>query len=180
MNKALRVQLSFKIITIMGIGLAAVGCADKLAKKQPSEPRVTVAELLAYCPQVTLTDNTAFYNTYIKGGEGDSAKVIYQAAISDVTRSCSYQDGTLTMKVAAAGRVVPGPQFTPRMVMLPIRVTAKMGDEVVYSKLRRYPVPIKSAETTQFIFSDDQISMPKPQSKNVEIVIGFEKNKNDK
>ena len=177
MDKALRVQLALKILITIGMGCAAVGCA-KFAKKEPSEPRVTEAELLAYCPQVTLTDNTAFYNTYIKGAEGDSTKIIYQAAISDVTRSCSYQDGKLTMKVAAAGRVVPGPQFKPGTVLLPIRVTAKMGDEVVYSKLRPYPILIKSFnEATQFIFSDDQLSMPKPQFRNVQIFVGFDNDK---
>ncbi|MHC5306657.1 hypothetical protein [Bartonella sp. LJL80] len=165
----------------LGLGLfvaaAAVlsGCANKGAVKQPVEPQITEAQLRAYCPLVTLRDGTSFYNTYDRGGKDDPTKVIYQAAISDVTRSCDTSDTTLTMKVAAAGRVVPGPMFKAGTITMPIRVVIIQGDSVVYSKLHKYPVKISNgSEATQFIFVDDQISLPKPTSKNIRIYVGYD------
>jgi hypothetical protein len=78
-----------------------------------TEPgRITDVELRAYCPKVDLREGTAFYRTYEKGGKEteDETKVIYQAALSETSRDCKFANGVLTMTVAAAGRVVPGPK----------------------------------------------------------------------
>lgn len=155
------------------------GCfIHKKIDNLPPEPQITEAQLRAYCPLVFMRDNTAFYDIYEKGGEGDAAKVIYQAAIRDVTRTCNTTDTTLSMKVAAAGRVVPGPMFKKGSISLPIRVTVMQGEDVIYSKLRNYPVQINNGvDATQFIFSDDQISIPKPTAKNIRVFVGYDREK---
>ena len=84
---------------------------------------------------------------------------------------------------AAAGRVVPGPKFKPGTVVMPIRVVVMQGDSVVYSMLHKYPVQITNGtDATQFIFSDNKISLQKPTSKNIHIFIGYDegKSKTDK
>ncbi|EJF90532.1 hypothetical protein [Bartonella tamiae] len=163
----------------MGLIFAALmflsACANKSAKTEPLEPQITEAELLAYCPLVTLRAGTAFYNTYQSGGQDDPTMVVYQAAIRDVTRTCQTSANTLSMKVAAAGRVVPGPKFKAGTITMPIRVVVVQGERVLYSKLHRYPVKINnSQEATQFIFSDDHISLPKPTAKNLRVYVGFD------
>ena len=80
--------------------LAAAGCQSGDAggvlglggnkqEKQPEEGKILASELLAYCPRVTLKEDTGYINNYVKGGEDDPAKLTYQASISEVTRSCS-------------------------------------------------------------------------------------------
>ncbi|TIL48224.1 MAG: hypothetical protein E5Y81_27285, partial [Mesorhizobium sp.] len=56
------------------------------------------------------------------GQQDDSAKIVYQASITDVTRDCIRANGSLTMKIAVAGKVVPGPMFSPGTITMPIRI----------------------------------------------------------
>lgn len=168
-----RFSLGFSLVLAASAVLA--GCANKGVVKEPIEPQITEAQLRAYCPFVTLRDGTSYYNTYTRGGNDDPAKVVYQAAIGDVTRTCVTTDANLSMKVAAAGRIVPGPQFKAGTITMPIRVVVMQGTDVVYSKLHNYPVKIdNSNEATQFIFVDDKISINKPTAKNVRIYIGYD------
>ena len=88
---------------------------------QPRE-QVLQSDLTGYCPRVQLREGTAYFTTYAKGGQDDPAKIVHQASISDVTRSCTRAGGMLTMKVAVAGRVVSGPAGGPGTVTMPIRV----------------------------------------------------------
>lgn len=147
------------------------------AKAEPPAPSETISaeELRAYCPRVTLRSGTAFYNSYEKGGQDDPAKITYQASISEVTRSCNYGSDMLTMNVAAAGKVVPGPVARDGSVTMPIRVVVVRGDEVLYSKLHPYAVQIAAkAAATQFVFSDTAVTFPIPSARNVEVLVGFD------
>lgn len=149
------------------------GCAYK--NKIANEQTISEEELTAWCPSITMDTDTAFYNTYTRGGNGNPQKVIYQATLSNVTRTCTYPTGKISMVAAAAGRIVPGPQFTGGTVTMPILVEAIEGSRVIYSKKHSYSVPIQSRmEATQFIFKDDQVSFPKPQGRNVKIFISFD------
>ena len=112
-----------------------LGLGGKKQEKQPEEGKILASELLAYCPKVTLKEDTGYINKYAKGGEDDPAKLSYQASISQVTRSCTRAGGMLTMNVAVAGRVVPGPAGVSGAVTLPIRVVVLHGEEVQYSQL---------------------------------------------
>ncbi|UXM94395.1 hypothetical protein N5853_09775 [Bartonella sp. HY329] len=145
------------------------------SNKVASEPTITAEELRAWCPPVTMDTDTAFYNTYTRGGDGKAEQVIYQANFANVTRACQYPAGHISMTVAAAGRIVPGPKFAGGTVTMPILVKAIEGNRVIYSKKHSYSVPISSrTEATQFIFKDDQVSFPTPQGKNVKVFISFD------
>ncbi|APY13375.1 MULTISPECIES: hypothetical protein [Brucella] len=152
------------------------GANSSLPTKATSgEKRISETELRAYCPSVSLRDGTAFFNTYEKGGDKDPERVIYQAALTDTTRSCQYGNGTLTMDIAGAGKVVPGPKYKTGTIVMPIRVAIRQGDQVVYSKLHKQRVSITNSDTaTQFVFNDKGVTIPMPDKQNVQIFIGFD------
>ncbi|MEO9339956.1 hypothetical protein ABFT80_21240 [Mesorhizobium sp. SB112] len=136
-------------------------------------PKVTQEDLRAFCPQVKLREGTAYFNTYAKGGQDDPSKIIYQASISDVTRSCARGDGTMTMNVAVAGRIVPGPAGSAGNITMPIRIAVVRGDEVLYSKLHQHQVSAGAA-STQFVFNDAAVSFPMPNDRSVQVFAGFD------
>jgi len=146
-----------------------VGCVNKT----PEEPTVTMTELRAFCPQVAIVDEAAFYTVH-NGGGNDAAKLAYQAIISDVTRNCQYGDGKLVMNVHAAGRVVPGPQFRKGGVTMPVRIRIMRGTDEVFNKVWRHTVTSSDGATQQFIFAADGISISQPQTRNVRVYLGFD------
>ncbi|MGO4836962.1 hypothetical protein AB4144_32425, partial [Rhizobiaceae sp. 2RAB30] len=60
--------------------------------------------------------------SYAKGGQDDPTKLAYQAAMTDVTRSCTRANGMMTINVAAAGKIITGPAGAPGAVTMPIRI----------------------------------------------------------
>ena len=168
---------------LAGFILAGAGCQSGDAgsvlgfggskEKKPEEGKVLASELLAYCPRVTLKEDTGYFNRYAKGGEDDPAKLSYQASISAVTRSCSRATGMLTMDVAVAGRVVPGPAGATGTVALPVRVVVLQGDEVLYSQLLNHQVTVGN-QAQQFIVSDPNVTVPIPADKTLQVFAGFD------
>lgn len=151
------------------------GCQNSYNAPLSDQTRVTEEELRAYCPMIYMREDGSYYNTYTRGGDNDPEKIIYQVSISEVTRSCKYIDGQLQIKAAASGRIVPGPNFKPGTIALPIRVTVLQGDVPLYSKLHKYALQAKyGTEAVQFIFLDDKIILPKPTQQNLRIYIAFE------
>ncbi len=135
---------------------------------------VTQTELRAYCPPVVLREGTTFFNSFEKGADGDRTKLIYQTSIFDATRSCTRSDGTLSVKVAVAGRVVPGPLGKTGSVTVPIRIAVTNGDEVLYSQLHQYSVQVASTgQATQFLFTDPAVTFP-DAGRGVRIFAGFD------
>jgi hypothetical protein len=146
----------------------------------PSET-ITESELRAFCPNVELREGTAFFTKYEKGGaptdttEADKTKVIHQASLGEVTRSCSYAGETLTMTVAASGRLVPGPKAVAGQVNLPIRVAVTSGDSVVYSELTQFPVTVDPASgAATFVFNKPDVNLPKPTDRSYRVYVGFD------
>lgn len=164
---------------LLGFMLSAAGCqsgdrAAAPAEGTAAEPLVRESELRAYCPAVTLREGTAAYATYERGAApGDRSKIIYQASIADVTRSCARADGMMTITVAAAGRVVPGPVGGAGTITMPIRVVAMHGSEVLYTKLHQHQVTVGAA-ATQFLFSDPNVVIPIPENGTVQMYAGFD------
>jgi hypothetical protein len=155
--------------------LDTAGQTQPAGEAKPAEPKVTEAELRGYCPRVTLRDGTAYFNTYAKGGQDDPTKVVYQASISDVSRSCVTADGSMTMKVAVAGRIVPGPAFSPGTITMPIRVVVSHGDEVLYSQLHQHQVSVSDpTAATQFLFNDPNVSFVLPADRRVAVFAGYD------
>jgi hypothetical protein len=140
-----------------------------------AEPgRITDVELRAYCPRVDLREGTSYYRTYDKGAQDDPAAVIYQASLAETTRSCSFGGGLMTINVAAAGRVVPGPKGRAGTITMPIRVAVTRGDEVLYSKLHQQQVQIGESGATQFVFSDPLVTIPQPTARNISVLVGYD------
>ncbi len=139
------------------------------------EEQVLQSELTGFCPQVTLREGTAYFTTYEKGGEGDAARAIYQASITETTRACTRPNGMLAMNIAVAGRVVPGPKANGATVTMPIRVAITEGDAVLYSQLHQFQVTIVQGQAaTQFVFNDPNPSIPLASAKAVTIFVGFD------
>ena len=145
--------------------------SEKLA-----EPKVRQSDLSAYCPQVVLREGTAIYKKYEgETPEGDAAKLVYQASITDVSRECSRANGMLTMNVGIAGRVVPGPLSKAGNLQMPIRVVAVRGDDVLYSKLHQHPVAVgEGSAAVQFAFNDAAVTFPIPEGRNIQVFAGYD------
>ena len=162
--------------TIENGTIASAAPAASIVDTVTEPGRITDVELRAYCPKVDLREGTAFYRTYEKGGKetADDSKVIYQAALAETSRDCKYANGTLTMTVAVAGRVVPGPKGKAGTITMPIRVAVTRGEEVLYSKLSQQQVQIAESGATQFVFSDTEVSFPQPTSRNITVFVGYD------
>lgn len=174
-------KLSFTraaIVTTLLLGVA--GCNTTGGKNAAEtagaaeDNRITSEELRAYCPSVSLREGTAYYSRYAKSAEKTSDQLMYQATITDTTRACKYGNGTMTMEIAAAGRIVPGPKFNSGSTTMPIRVAVMQGDKVVYSKLHQQPVSLSSNTASQFVFNDNQVTFPTPDRQNVQVFVGFD------
>jgi len=171
-----------------GFILFAAGCQSNdtagvlnLGGRADDKPKITQEELLAFCPRVTLRAGTAFYNHYVKGGQDDGTKLAYQASIGDVTRSCAYNGGMMTINVAVAGRVVPGPAVQAGPITMPIRIAVVRGDEVLYTQLHQYQVTIGGGVgATQFVFNDPNVTIPTPPDKNIMVFAGYDEGPADK
>ena len=150
-----------------------LGFGNKTSENQAG--LVRESELRRFCPRVTLREGTAIYRSYEKKAEEDPTKLVYQASLSDVTRSCTYSPGTIVVNVALAGKVVPGPLAKPGVVTMPIRVVATRGGEVVYSQLHNFPVTLDRATgATQFIFNDPGVTVPSIEDGTLQIFAGYD------
>lgn len=175
------------LVAVAGLAsILAAGCQSgdagsvlslggKAAAPDTDSSKVKLSDLRGYCPKVTLRDTDAVLNVYAKGGQDDPAKLLYQASISDVTRSCSHANGTLSITVAVAGKVVPGPAAVPGTVTLPLRITALQGDEQISSQLYQQPVQLADANSAvQFVIDDSSLNIPEPQQPDLRIYAGYE------
>jgi hypothetical protein len=163
---------------LAGFMLAVAGCQSGDRSKgaddlKPPTGKILESELRAYCPSVSLREGTSFFNTYQKGAEDDPAKIVYQASISDVTRSCTRADGKLIMNVAVAGKVVPGPAGKAGNVTMPIRIVVLRGEEVLYSQLHKHQVAVGN-DSTQWLFNNPNVSIPIPPDRNIQVFAGYD------
>lgn len=144
-------------------------------EKKPEEGKILASELLAYCPKVTVKEEAGFINRYAKGGEGDPAKLSWQASITESTRSCSRATGMLAMQVAVAGRVVPGPAGASGDVTVPIKISVVRSDgEVLYSQSYNHPVSLSGCQAQQFVFNDPNVVVPIPADNTLQLFAGFD------
>ena len=161
--------------------LAVAGCqsggplgALNVGGEAAEQDRITVQELTAYCPPVSIRAANAIHRSYQRGGQDDPTKLVFQATMAESTRSCTYNGGVLGMTIAAAGRVVPGASATGGSVTLPIQVRIVQGAEVVQERTINKEVALNDTiGATQWVFTDSSFSMPQPQQANVQVFIGF-------
>ncbi len=177
MRKALENRSSPVPVLAMVLLAALAGCTTKGTSTPTTpdvaQPRVKASELRAYCPTVTLRDGTAYFSTY--SGDRTPDNVVYQAALTDTTRSCQYGDGTIIIDAAVAGKVVPGPKYHDGTITMPIRLAVLQGGKVVYSKLQRQTATITNGDTaTQFMFNDKGITVPRSGQNDLQVFVGFD------
>lgn len=170
------------VFAVLGLTLALSGCQsgnplgglDMGGQQEPPANRITADELLAYCPVVSMRQNNAVLDSYQRGGDGDPSKLIYRASISDSTRACTYNGGMMSMTVAVAGRVIPGPAGATGNVQLPLRLTVYRDNEMIEERTLVHPVTVvDTAGATQFVLTDTSITMPNPQARNIRVLVGF-------
>ena len=83
----------------------------------------------------------------------------------------------MTMNVAVAGKVVPGPVATDGSVTMPIRIVVSSagGGEPLYSQLHKYEVAVnKASGATQFLFNDPNVTFPQPAPGTVQVFAGYD------
>ncbi len=156
-------------------GISLPGTGGSAGQQQAPDNRITAEELVAYCPQVTVRQSEAFYDSYPRNVSDDASQLIFRASIGETTRACRHGAGTMGMTVAMAGRVIPGPKGQAGTVRLPIRISVVRDGEVLYSQTRDFEVAINdTAGATQFVFSDENISVPSPTTQNYAVFVGYD------
>tara|TARA_R110002020_G_scaffold110627_6_gene255507 strand:- start:1506 stop:2057 length:552 start_codon:yes stop_codon:yes gene_type:complete len=137
---------------------------------------VTNSEVVqGYCPEVVLREGTAYYSQFAKGGDGDPAKIMHQASISDTTRQCRINGDQMTITVAVSGRVVAGPAGKAGTVEVPVRVAVLEGENVLYSDLQKQPVTLlEGMPAEQFIFTNANVTFPAASARAVKLYVGFD------
>jgi len=180
------VRLKLASLAALGLALSLSGCqsGDALGalkigggQSQPQEGQetITAGELLAYCPSVSLAGDEAVLNSYQRGGDGDATKLIYRAAITDMTRSCTYGGGMTAIAIGIAGRIIPGPAGSTGVVRLPMQIKVYEGATEIHSRRIEHDVTVAdTAGATQFMLVDRDFSMPNPTSRNVRVIVGFD------
>lgn len=165
----------------LGFLLVAAGCqsggpaAVFGGGQQAPADRISVEELLAYCPSVSIRERNTVYNSYQRGGDGNPDRLVFRAAINDATRSCSYGGGMTSMTIAIAGRVVPGPVGTAGSASMPLRVTVYRDTEMIHDQVHNHQVAVAdTAGATQFVFTDTSVSIPNPTARNIRVLVGYD------
>lgn len=147
----------------------AKGTVAKPKKKKgdPAQPADAAAAAATTGPDGTPVDPSR-----------DPARMIYQASVTDVTRDCTHANGQMTMKIAVAGRIVPGPQFAPGTITMPIRIAVQRGNDVLYTQLHPYQVQVTDpSAATQFVFTDSNVVVPEPTARDYQAYAGFDDSK---
>ena len=78
-----------------------------------------------------MREGTAYFTTYTKGGEGDPANAIYQASITEVTRSTASASTACAddQRSPQQAKLFPGPKADGKTISLPIRVAITEGEK---------------------------------------------------
>ncbi len=175
----------FRLVTAAGlIGLATIlsGCQSSdngiagvdTTAPAPPDGKITQSELRAFCPSITVREGTAAYDSYAGGKSGDPTQIAYQASIADSTRACKRSDGQMSIDIAVAGRIVPGPQVRAGSVSLPIRVVVTTSGQVAFTQLFQHQVSIGDTKAaTQFLFKTNAV-IPTPPDGQARIFVGFD------
>jgi len=170
------VKLGATAFAILATG-ALAGCQQGASNSEAALEvgQVRESELRAYCPRPALRDGTAYLQQYERGGQDDPNRLVFQAVISDTTRTCTINESGGAVNVVAAGRIVPGPKGRTGAITLPIRVVAVRGEQVLYSQIIRHQVNVADTSgATQFFLSDPNVVIPGGLDRNVQIIIGFD------
>lgn len=128
-----------------------------------------------YCPKLEILNGTGVLTAYIDGGNDEPGDVTHQASITRSGRECKNVDGTLNIRVGAAGRAVQGPKSLSSNISLPIRVAVvRGGTEVLFSQIYSQQINFASANAQGFSFVEENLQIPFPEEENLKILVGFD------
>ncbi|MDE1991070.1 MAG: hypothetical protein KGI75_01140 [Rhizobiaceae bacterium] len=163
------------------VTVAPQATADSTASAASPAPQAQApvtggqAYVAGKCPQVVIRDEASVYKLYAKGVKDDPNQLTYQASLAEATRQCTTDGTSLGIHVAAQGRLVAGPVGTSGTVNLPIHVSVMDGNNSLYDKVISYPVSLPAGQTTtQFLFTDDDISVAGGSGGFTSVYVGFE------
>lgn len=140
-------------------------------------PQVTGGQtyVAGKCPQAVIRDEASVYRTYAKGAKDDASQLTYQASLAQATRQCTSDGTNLIIHIAVQGRLVAGPMGSSGKVTLPIHVSVMDNETALYSKTINYTAEIPPGETTtQFLFTEDDISVTGGSGGFTIVQIGFD------
>ncbi len=114
------------------------------------------------CPTIAILDGTQGQRVMAAGATGNSG-VRYQFSLGSVGRQCSISGGSVSIKVAATGRVLLGPAGSAGSFDVPIRVVVynEVQQKPTTSKLYRAPASVGTGQAeAPFSFVSDNIVVP--------------------
>jgi hypothetical protein len=184
----------YRLAGLAGLAAMLAGCnsagtagvEDTLDVSQPANQQVTglpkedqVQDPRAFCPKAVIRAGTETFNVYPQGVDpeeaGSSAKLRWRSTISEVARECNSAGEFLNIRVGVRGRYLSGPSGETGIFTMPVRVAAVQGDTVLYSKLHQIPAEIPPGRLNgTFAYVDNEVSIPKPEGKNIVIYVGFD------
>ena len=184
-----KVSRSVAPLALLGL-LASCNSGTSLSDAAPKGPMemtqqaaapVNAMVVQASCPQVFIRDNNAFHREYLKGGQDDPAKLVYQASFGETTRSCGTDGVNMVITVMAQGRIIVGPAGKPGAFDLPVRVSVSetsqvtQTEEQIYSQFVRFPVSVTpDAPSGQFLFQKADVTIPAASARNAKLYLSFE------
>lgn len=156
----IRLSVTASLLSLAA-GCSSSGTSEALDASATQNAQAIAPVVQANCPQVFILEEGAIRQVHASGKSDDPERLVYQASIGDMTRSCSMNGDVLTVHVMAQGRLVPGPQAKAGTVNLPIRVTVKDGEGEIFNHVTQQPVNVSATgEGTQFLFSNPSVTIP--------------------
>ena len=155
------------------------GAGKKLGLGKPPAP--PVPEAPSGCPTIAVLPGTESQRVMAPGGSGNQS-VRYQFSLSNVGRECVLSGNSVTIKVGAEGRVLPGPVGTAGHFDVPIRVAVFTEAPQNATERRPFQVPLSMASGQTSVhpnFVSDRVTVTIPQGHASEysIKVGFDAGK---
>jgi hypothetical protein len=179
-------------VALSALALAAAGCSVFRGGGGTSDPSITastaegdrttdtvdVRQFLGpdYCPELRVLDGAELMRRYESGNADDPAYVVWQASFGDTARECLYDgQGTLTLKIGVAGRVIAGPKGGAASVDVPLKIAVvKFKEAVLFTQ--GYTLAVSMPATGSATFAEVyEITVPSPGNDRDYIVyVGFD------
>ena len=139
----------------------------------PPKPRERVD-----CPEIVVLDGTAAQRSYTGAASNDTLR--YQFSLGDVARECSVQNGQITLKIGAEGKVLLGPAGSPGNFNAPFRIAVvrESDQSPIISKLYTISANIPAGQTQgSFALVSEPLLVPFTQEhagEDYTIKVGFD------
>ena len=108
--------------------------------------------LKAECPGVDIHPGASTLNVAVKPNEATARELRYQFSFRQIARECRVQDGAISIKIAAEGRIVLGPLGTPGSIDVPLHyAVVREGPQpkVIVAKFKRIRATSAQARPTR-------------------------------